>query len=134
MADERYFTPAEVEALIPALTEIMGEVMAAQAEAAAVRERLHAEQERIAMSGGGMIDHGVWRRGREELERVARRVQARLEDIAELGGVTKDLGMGLVDFPHRRDGQVVNLCWKHGERSITHWHGLEEGFASRRPL
>lgn len=134
MADDRYFTPAEVEALIPALTEIMSDVMAAQAEATAVRERLHAEQERIAMSGGGMINHGVWRRGREELERVGRRVQARLEDIAELGGVTKDLGTGLVDFPHWRDGQVVNLCWKHGERSITHWHGLDEGYASRRPL
>ena len=134
MADDRYFTPAEVEALIPALTEIMSDVMAAQAEATAVRERLHAEQERIAMSGGGMIDHGMWRRGREELERVGRRVQVRLEDITELGGVTKDLGTGLVDFPHWRDGQVVNLCWKHGERSITHWHGLEEGFASRKPL
>ena len=131
---DRYFTPAEVEALIPALTEIMSDVMAAQAEATAVRERLHAEQERIAMSGGGMIDHGVWRQGREALERVGRRVQARLEDIAELGGVTKDLGMGLVDFPHLRDGEVVNLCWKQGERSIEYWHGLDEGFAKRKPL
>ena len=133
MAD-RYFTPAEVEALIPTLTEIMSDVAAAQAEAAAVRERLHAEQERIAMSGGGMIVHEIWRRGREELERVGRRIQARVEDIAELGGVAKDLGMGLVDFPHLRDGEVVNLCWKHGERSIEYWHGLDEGFAKRKPL
>lgn len=134
MADDRYFTPAEVEALIPALTEIMSDVMAAQAEATAVRERLHADRERIAMSGGGMIDHGVWRQGREELERVGRRIQARLEDIAELGGVPKDLGTGLVDFPHLRHGEVVNLCWKHGERSIEYWHGLDEGFATRKPL
>lgn len=134
MADDRYFTPAEVEALIPALTEIMSDVMAAQAEATAVRERLHADRERIAMSGGGMIDHGVWRRGREELERVGRLIQARLEDIAELGGVPKDLGTGLVDFPHLRHGEVVNLCWKHGERSIEYWHGLDEGFATRKPL
>jgi len=98
------------------------------------RERFVAEQERITMSGGGMIDQGVWRQGREELERAGRRIQARLGDIAELGGVPKDLGMGLVDFPHWRDGEVVNLCWKHGERSITHWHGLDEGYASRRPL
>jgi hypothetical protein len=133
MAD-RYFTPAEVEALIPALTEIMSDVMAAQAEATAVRERLHAEQERIAMSGGGVIDHGMWREGREQLERVGRRIQERLEEIAELGGVPKDLGMGLVDFPHLRDGEVVNLCWKHGERSIEYWHGLDEGYARRKPL
>lgn len=133
MAD-RYFTPAEVEALIPALTEIMDDVMAAQAEATAVRETLSTEQERITMSGGGMIDHGVWRRGKDELERLGRRIQSRLEDVTELGGVVKDLGMGLVDFAHLRGGEVVNLCWKHGERAIEYWHGLDEGFAKRKPL
>jgi hypothetical protein len=131
---DRYFTPAEVEALIPALTEIMSDVMAAQAEATAVRERLHAEQERISMSGGGVIDHAAWRQGRDDLGQIGQRIQARLEDIAELGGVTKDLGLGLVDFPHLRNGKVVNLCWKHGERSIEYWHGLDEGFATRKPL
>ena len=133
MAD-RYFTPTEVEGLIPALTEIMGDVMAAQREGTAVRERLRAEQERIAMSGGGVIDRDAWRDGKAALERLGRRIQARLEDIARLGGAPKDLGLGLVDFPHLRHGEVVNLCWKYGERSITHWHGLDEGFAARRPL
>ena len=133
MAD-RYFSPRDVEALIPELAEIMGDVKAAQAEAAAVRERLHAEQERIAMTGGGVIDHGLWKQGREDLERVGRRIQSRLEDIAGLGGVVKDLALGLVDFPHLRDGEVVNLCWKHGETAIEYWHGLDEGFAKRKPL
>ena len=86
------------------------------------------------MSGGGVIDHGVWRQGREDLEKAGRRVQARLEDVARLGGVTKDLELGLVDFPHLRDGEVVNLCWKQGETSIEYWHGLDEGFARRKPL
>jgi len=26
------------------------------------------------------------------------------------------------------------LCWKLGEDDIGHWHGLEEGFAGRKPL
>ena len=131
---ERFFSPREVEALIPELAEIMGDVMAAQAEAAEVRERLHAEQERIAMTGGGVTDPEVWRRGRADLERIARRLEARMEQIAGLGGVVKDMGMGLVDFPHLRDGEVVNLCWKHGETAIEYWHGLDEGFAKRKPL
>jgi hypothetical protein len=133
MAD-RYFTPAEVEALIPALTEIMEDVMAAQAELAAVRERFHGEQERIAMTGGAVIDQDAWRDGKAALSRAGARIQERLEEITKLGGVTKDLGMGLVDFPHLREGKVVNLCWKRGERRITHWHGLEEGYANRKPL
>jgi hypothetical protein len=131
---DRYFSPGQVEALIPTLTEIMNDVMAAQAEATAVRERLHAEQERIAMSGGGVIDHAAWRQGRGDLERISQRIQARLDAIARLGGVPKDLGLGLVDFPHLRNGEVVNLCWKHGETSIEYWHGLDEGFAKRKPL
>jgi hypothetical protein len=131
---ERYFTSAEVEALIPRLTEIMGDVIAAQAGATTVRQELQADEDRVAMSGGGVIDHAVWRRGREDLERIGRRIEARLEEITALGGVTKDLALGLVDFPHLRDGQVVNLCWRHGERTIEFWHGLDEGYAKRKPL
>jgi hypothetical protein len=131
---DRYFTPAEVEALIPTLTEILDDAMAAQAELAAVRERFHGEQERIAMTGGAVIDRDAWREGKTTLTRAGARIQERLDEIAKLGGVTKDLGMGLVDFPHLRDGQVVNLCWKYGERAITHWHRLDEGYANRKPL
>ena len=131
---ERYFTPDEVEALIPALTEIMDDVIAAHAELGAVREWFHAERERIAMMGGGIIDRDAWRERKATQARLETRIQERLEEVTGLGGVPKDLGMGLVDFPHLRDGEVVNLCWRHGERSITHWHGLREGYSNRKPL
>jgi hypothetical protein len=39
-----------------------------------------------------------------------------------------------VDFPGLRGGHTVNLCWKYGERSIRFWHGLDEGYAGRKPL
>ena len=133
MAD-RYFTPVEVEALIPALTEIMEDVKALHAELAMARERLQAEQQRITMSGGGMIDARGWREDTAAVERLTGRIQARLQEINRLGGAPKDLGLGLVDFPHLRHGEVVNLCWKYGERAITHWHRLDEGYTARKPL
>ena len=131
---ERYFTPAEVEALIPRLTEIMDRVMSAQQGALAVRERLQQEQQRIAASGGGIIDRIAWKADTERIEQAARAVKEGLGEIARLGGVPKDLGLGLVDFLHQRDGEDVNLCWKHGEREIRFWHGLDEGYAARKPL
>lgn len=131
---ERYFTPAEVEALIPALTGIMQGVMEAHAEAAALRERMQAEQQRIALVGGGIIDAATWRAERQRLDRLAERMQRGLGEVVSLGGVPKDVSMGLVDFPHRRAGEIVNLCWKYGERVIRFWHGLDEGYAARRPL
>lgn len=131
---ERYFTPAEVDKLIPALARIMHDVMTASKEAAAARERQQAEQRRIALSGGGVLDRAAWSADAELTEQVGRRVRAGLDKIVGLGGAPKDLGLGLVDFPHLRDGREVNLCWKYGETEVRHWHGLDEGYAARKPL
>jgi hypothetical protein len=131
---ERYFSPAEVEALIPVLSELMDDLKEAHVAASEVRERMQGEQQRIALSGGGVVDQATWRADRARLEDLARQIQEALQGIARLGGVPKDLGLGLVDFPHLREGREVNLCWKHGERSIRFWHGLDEGYAGRKPL
>ena len=131
---ERYFSAADVEALIPRLTKIMESVMAAHTDVGAARERLQAEQQRIAVSGGGMLDRRAWRADKERIERLTAEIQRGLDQIQKLGGVPKDLGLGLVDFLHLRHGEEVNLCWKFGEREIRHWHGLDEGYAGRKPL
>ena len=131
---ERYFSQADVEALIPRLTRIMERVMAAYTEAGAVRDRLQAEQQRITLSGGAVLDRGAWQISKERGEQLTGELQRGLDEIVKLGGAPKDLGLGLVDFLHLRNGEEVNLCWKYGEREITHWHGLDEGYAGRKPL
>jgi hypothetical protein len=130
---DRYFEPADVERLIPALTSIMEGVMAAHAEMGEIQKQLRAEQERISLAGGG-VPGAAFRAGRERLEALTRRIQAGLQEIAGLGGVPKDLTLGLVDFPHLREGREVNLCWRFGEREIRYWHGRDEGYAGRKPL
>lgn len=131
---DRHFEPQDVERLIPDLTRIMARLKTAQAEAGAARERLHAEQQRIGLAGGGILDQAAWRRDADRLAAQGRVLEKGVEEIAGLGGTVKDLGLGLVDFPHVRAGRVVNLCWKYGERSIGYWHGLDEGYAARKPL
>ena len=32
------------------------------------------------------------------------------------------------------DGAEAFLCWQLGEDDVAYWHGLEEGFAGRKPL
>ena len=131
---ERYFSVADVEALIPELTRAMKQVMSANVEVTEARERLQAEQRRIDLAGGGILDRRAWRADKDRIERLTAEMQRGLAAIAELGGVPKDLSLGLVDFLHLRDGREVNLCWKYGEREIRHWHGLDEGYAGRKPL
>jgi len=131
---ERYFTVADVEALIPDLSRIMKRVMSAHAEVSATQERMQAEQQRIALAGGGVLDRRAWRADKDKIERLTGEIRRGLAEIVEFGGAPKDLGLGLVDFPHLRDGREVNLCWRYGEREIRHWHGLDEGYAGRKPL
>jgi hypothetical protein len=131
---ERYFSVADVEALIPQLTRAMKQVMSANVEVTEARERLQAEHRRIDLAGGGILDRRAWRADKDRIERLTAEMQRGLAAIAELGGVPKDLSLGLVDFLHLRNGREVNLCWKYGEREIRHWHGLDEGYAGRKPL
>ncbi len=92
---ERYFSPGEVERLIPKLTPIMVRVMAANAEGGEAKAWLERERSRITLDGGGVVDRTAWRAAQQRLERGTRLVQEGLAAIRELGGVTKDLGLGL---------------------------------------
>jgi hypothetical protein len=57
-----------------------------------------------------------------------------MEDLDRLEIVVRDLERGLVDFPSLRDGEEVYLCWLVDEPAVTHWHGLQAGFAGRRRI
>src|SRR5262245_65699850 len=97
---ERYFSPTDVEALIPRLTRIMERVMAAYTEAGTVRDRLQAEQQRITASGGGGLDRRVWQTAKERGEQPTGEGQRGPEEMGKLGGAAKDLGAGLGDVRH----------------------------------
>jgi hypothetical protein len=131
---ERLFSPEEVEALIPALTALVDQLREAQAEMEETRARMDEEDKRLTLVGGGILDREVRRRDRDRLEAATKRAHDAIAGIHDTGGVPKDVRLGLVDFPHRRDGRIVNLCWKHGEARIRYWHGLDEGYAARKPL
>jgi hypothetical protein len=39
-----------------------------------------------------------------------------------------------VDFPHLREGRVVELCWKYGETRVRSGTGMDEGFAAEAAM
>ena len=135
---ERIFTPAEVDALLPRLSALVDTMIDRHRVASALARELRADQERIQVSGGSRIDQAEWKARAERLDGLGIEVRAAVEAIGELGGVVKDLEMGLVDFPGRvpevMGETAVNLCWKHGESAVRFWHGFDEGYASRKPL
>ncbi|HKW91898.1 MAG TPA: DUF2203 domain-containing protein [Methylomirabilota bacterium] len=135
---QRLFTAEEVNRLIPRLTELMETAMERHRQALALQERLREDRARVAASGGERLDAREWKARAERLDGLGIEVRHILKQILEMGGVTKDVEMGLVDFPGRAPGrgsdQVVNLCWRYGEDVVEFWHGMNEGYAQRKPL
>jgi hypothetical protein len=130
---ERHFTPEEANALLEQVRPIAESLVShrrAFTVAAARRARLAS---RISGNGGD-FDPQEPRELDEQLEREAQAVASAVEELQGLGVLVKDLDRGLVDFPALRDGEEVLLCWQVGEDEIAFWHGVEEGFAGRKPL
>jgi hypothetical protein len=71
---------------------------------------------------------------RHDVDRVARQINAYLDELSAVGCVFKGFDDGLVDFFSRLDGRDIFLCWRLGEEEITHWHELDAGFAGRQEL
>ena len=49
-------------------------------------------------------------------------------------GVRVDPRNGMVDFPARRAGRDVLLCWRVGEPRLDHWHDTDPEIEGRFPV
>ena len=129
----RYFTPEEANALLDDVRPVAERLVARRRAMAVMAARRARYVQRIAGNGGD-FDPQEQRTLEEEFEREGAAVAACVAQLEELGVVVKDLDRGLVDFPALRDGEEVLLCWEVGEDEIAFWHGVDEGFAGRKPL
>ena len=130
---EGTFTLDEANAAVVQLRPVVEEMVEHRRRLAGAQRRQAELVTRIAGNGGDMQP--------SDLREVAAEIQAEADGIARCaeqinaaGAQIKSLEEGLLDFPSLRDGEEILLCWKLGEDEIRYWHGLEEGFAGRKPL
>jgi hypothetical protein len=130
---ERYFTAAEANEALRTVRPLAEKLVAHRRKLREAQEQRAELMRRIASNGGALdarqvaaLDAQVKREGQALARTVAR--------IQELGVLVKDLDRGLIDFPALRGDEEVLLCWQVGEDDVSYWHGLEDGFAGRRPL
>jgi hypothetical protein len=125
MLHERHWTPEEANELRPVVGAIVRRLGAAR---------------RLLTEGGfdpqfalhADATGGAWPGPAHA--RASVEVALGFDQLERLDIVVRDLERGLVDFPAVIDGREVYLCWLLDEPQITHWHGVESGFAGRRPL
>jgi hypothetical protein len=126
----RLFTVEEANALLPRLRPLIGQVfhnldhLRGRSQIVIQREGLNPESpdlmERLQRD--------------DSIARVIQEVREMVQEINNHGCICKGVEQGLVDFPCLWGGEIVFLCWRYDEESVSHWHRIEDGFAGRRPL
>jgi hypothetical protein len=104
-----FFTPQQANEHLPEVKEIVQHVLAIKKEADAKTDD-------------------------DAITEVMQRLEKEIQKLEELGCLLKDMDSGLVDFPAVRLGTRVWLCWKMDEKDVSFWHGLNDGFAGRKPI
>jgi hypothetical protein len=131
-----HFTVADVDALVPALERIFVDVLQLRAGLRGLETRL--EKANVRMSREELLESDDGspevRRAKALFRGYYEALSDQLARVKALGGEVKDVETGLVDFPARRLGEEILLCWRLGEKRVEHWHTVEGGFAARRPV
>ena len=131
---EKYFERHEAEELLPAIEQFLEEARKQKQALDSITADISNASLRIMMLGGSLPPFAELNHKKSQREKISEQLSRTVDEIQQTGCVVKDLDTGLVDFPSLRRGEKVYLCWKLGEERIGYWHGIEEGFAGRKPL
>lgn len=126
MDEERIFTLAEAQSLLPRLRTVLDELGRAWKRVSDLNPEIQKARDKASLNGFSKF-------GVEYVESVSH-LMSLIHEIKDMGVLLKDADKGLCDFPYIKDGRMVYLCWHLGEDSIHYWHDVETGFAAREPL
>jgi hypothetical protein len=131
----RFFTQEEANAALETVRPLAERLADARKRLVHVAGKLEDVEGRVSGNGGGLDPDRV-RELQKRAAEAAADVAGLVTELEAAGVQVKDLDQGLIDFPakHPEQGDTVLLCWQLGEDEVSHWHGLEEGFAGRKPL
>jgi hypothetical protein len=131
---DRTFTLEEAKMLLPVLESLLRTAITGKELIEEVDAEFQEVAHRIFLNGGTSLNIVPLARRKAEREKTLQRVKDAMAEIDATGVQVKDLDIGLLDFPCEVEGRTILLCWKLGEDSITHWHGISEGFSGRKPI
>ena len=116
----RYFTPSEAKSTLPLVKKIVKDILDTSREMRLTAETL--DDEYIKYD--------------PQIKKMSDDINGFIAELEEIGCFYKDWNftIGLVDFPAFIDNQEVMLCWRSDEDEIMFYHGVDEGYAGRKPI
>ena len=122
----RLFDLEEAERMLPLVRAIIKGIMDDHGERRMLADRMEALRSAGEMAAARVLER--------EIDALGEKIREAVGEIEDLGAEFKGVELGLVDFPSVRDGEIVYLCWQHGEERIDYWHPVHTGYAGRRPI
>jgi hypothetical protein len=128
------FTVEEANKLLPELSSRMERLVETRRALDELQARVQVLT--LAVSGASKDNPDALELGDLQARRgpLAEIIAKEVSAIHEHGCVVKDLDQGLIDFYALAGDRLVFLCWKLGEREVSHWHPLDGGFEQRQSL
>lgn len=119
--------------MLPQVVPVLEAIREAFLELRALQATIAAGERGATGDGAALAD--PWEgSGGNRLEVLGAQLRGAVMRLDAWGIELKDPERGLIDFHHRRDGQVVDLCYMLGEDDIAYWHPISTGFAGRQPI
>ena len=131
---KKTFTLTEAENLLPVMESLLRNSLESKKRIEEIEQEFKKINHSVFLRGGVRLDIVALSRLRAESDKALQKVKDALAEIESIGAQVKDLDIGLIDFPCNVEGTTVLLCWKLGEKGISHWHGTSEGFNGRKPI
>jgi hypothetical protein len=129
----RLFTPAEANSALPDVRPLAERLSSLRSRLRELEQVQRTLVTAIGGNGGGRAATGFGE-AQSEFAVLAVELEECIAGLDRIGVQVKDADSGLLDFPARRAGRDVLLCWRLGEDVVAYWHGLDEGFAGRKQI
>lgn len=131
MSLNRYFSLDQANRALPEVKQLLLRVREMQTTALRTKDRMDVLWPRLETGEPVLEEIAALQR---QLDTHAEELGQMVRQLEEIGCLLRDVEMGLVDFPATAEETEFYLCWRLGEDGIHYWHGLNEGYAGRKPL
>jgi len=127
VSDRKYFSVEEANIIVAEISPVVQDLVTLKKNIELNIPELKPVMSKIKSNGGGN------KKLSEHLESI-NKMEELVATLNDTGCIFKDINIGLIDFPHMKDGREVYLCWKLGEKKVEFWHEIDAGYAGRKPI
>tara|TARA_Y100000590_G_scaffold186427_2_gene212422 strand:+ start:2141 stop:2575 length:435 start_codon:yes stop_codon:yes gene_type:complete len=129
----RLFTVEEANSLLDTISPILNNLSEHSVKQEMLEEQLEEIMEEVRDDYRAALRPG-WEELQIELEDNINHINNLSVELGKLGVEVDDPSLGVVNFNSLRGIETVFLSYRLGEKTVNHWHHLDEDFDSRRKM